>query len=59
MPLYNLACCESLAGRTDEALEHLRQSIELMDGMRSYAQGDSDLDPIREEPAFEELVGAQ
>ena len=58
VPLYNLACCESLAGRTDEALEHLRQSIELMDGMRSYAQGDSDLDPIREEPAFEELVGA-
>ena len=58
VPLYNLACCESLAGRTDEALEHLRQAIELMDGMRDYAKGDSDLDPIREEPAFEELVGA-
>ena len=58
VPLYNLACCESLAGRTDEALEHLRQAIELMDGMRDYAKGDSDLDPIREEPAFQELVGA-
>ena len=58
VPLYNLACCESLAGRTDEALEHLRQSIELMDGMREYAKSDSDLDPIRGEPAFEELVGA-
>ena len=58
VPLYNLACCESLAGRTDEALEHLRQAIELMDGMRSYAQSDSDLDPIREEPAFKELLGA-
>ena len=58
VPLYNLACCESLAGRTDDALEHLRQAIELMDGMRSYAKGDSDLDPIREEPAFRELVGA-
>lgn len=58
VPLYNLACCESLAGRTDDALEHLRQAIELMDGMRSYAKDDSDLDPIREEPAFEELVGA-
>ena len=56
--LYNLACCESLAGRTDDALEHLRQAIELMDGMRQYAKGDSDLDPIREEPAFKELVGA-
>lgn len=58
VPLYNLACCESLAGRTDDALEHLRQAIELMGGMRSYAKDDSDLDPIREEPAFKELVGA-
>jgi hypothetical protein len=58
VPLYNLACCESLAGRTEEALEHLRQAIELMDGMREYAKSDSDLDPIREEPAFKELVGA-
>jgi tetratricopeptide (TPR) repeat protein len=58
VPLYNLACCESLAGRTDDALEHLRQAIELQDGMRSYAKEDSDLDPIREEPRFEELVGS-
>jgi hypothetical protein len=58
VPLYNLACCESLAGRTDDALEHLRQAIELMDGMREYAKGDSDFDPVRGEPAFEELVGA-
>jgi hypothetical protein len=58
VPLYNLACCESLAGRTDDALEHLGQAIELMDGMRAYAKGDSDLDPIRDEPKFKELVGA-
>src|SRR6187551_2358822 len=25
--LYNLACCESLAGRTDDAVEHLRRVI--------------------------------
>jgi len=58
VPLYNLACCESLAGRTDDALEHLRQAIELMDGMREYAKSDTDLDAIRNEPAFEQLVGA-
>ena len=58
VPLYNLACCESLAGRTDAALEHLGQAIELMDGMREYAKGDSDLDAIRGEPRFEKLVGA-
>src|SRR5437870_5859795 len=28
---YNLACCESLTGRTADALEHLRRAIELSD----------------------------
>jgi tetratricopeptide (TPR) repeat protein len=57
-PLYNLACCESLAGRKEDALEHLRRALELSNGrLRSLASEDSDLDPIREEPAFKELVG--
>ncbi|HVD65664.1 MAG TPA: hypothetical protein VNB65_02095, partial [Gaiellaceae bacterium] len=54
---YNLACCESLAGQTTEALEHLRRSIEMSERSRAYAKGDSDFDPIRDEPAFKELVG--
>ena len=56
-PLYNLACCESLAGRTTDALEHLRQAINLSEQSRSYAKDDSDFDPIRDEPAFKELIG--
>jgi mannose-6-phosphate isomerase-like protein (cupin superfamily) len=56
--LYNVACCESLAGETDQAVEHLRRSIELSDRSRVYAQGDSDFDPIRDEPAFQALVGS-
>ena len=55
---YNLACLESLTGRTDDALEHLRRSIEMSERVRDYAKGDSDLDAIRNEPAFEELVGS-
>ena len=55
---YNLACLESLTGRTDDALEHLGRSIEMSEQFREYAKGDSDLDPIRNEPAFEELVGS-
>jgi tetratricopeptide (TPR) repeat protein len=55
--LYNLACCESLAGRTSEAIEHLRLAIERSDRYRSFAAGDSDFDPIRDDPAFRELVG--
>jgi len=55
--MYNLACCESLAGRKDDALEHLRRVIELSPDARAYAKGDSDFDPIRDDPAFQELVG--
>ena len=55
--LYNLACCEALAGRTTEALEHLRQAVERSEQSRSLAKGDSDFDPIRDEPAFKELIG--
>ena len=55
--LYNVACCESLAGRTEDAIEHLRLAIERAERFRSLAAGDSDFDPIRKEPAFKELVG--
>ena len=54
---YNVACCESLAGQKDEALGHLRRAIELSERARAYAKDDSDFDPIRDEPAFKELVG--
>jgi hypothetical protein len=54
--VYNLACVESLAGRKGDALEHLRRAIELWDGARALAQGDSDFDPIRDEPEFRELT---
>jgi mannose-6-phosphate isomerase-like protein (cupin superfamily) len=55
-PLYNLACCESLAGRTTDAVEHLRQAIEQSERLRSLAADDSDFDPIRDEPAFKKLI---
>ena len=55
--LYNLACCESMSGRTSDAIEHLRRAIELSDQFRGYAKDDSDLDPLRGEPAVQELLG--
>src|SRR5437762_3021369 len=57
MLAYNLACCESLAGRRDDAIEHLRRAVEKSDRMRTLARGDSDLDAIRDEPVFKELIG--
>jgi hypothetical protein len=56
MPMYNLACCEALAGRTEDAMEHLRRAIERRPQLKELARKDSDLDAIREEPGFAELV---
>lgn len=47
MLLYNLACYESLAGRTDDAVAHLRRAIALDGSFRALAAGDADFDPIR------------
>jgi hypothetical protein len=53
---YNVACCESRAGRTADAIGHLRHAIDKWEGCRDMAMQDSDFDPIRDEPAFKELV---
>ncbi|HEU5205471.1 MAG TPA: hypothetical protein VFU17_14355 [Candidatus Limnocylindrales bacterium] len=53
---FNLACCESMTGKRTEALEHLRRAIELSEEFRDYARTDEDLDAIRDEPGFRELV---
>ena len=55
---YNLACCEALAGRTDDAIEHLRHAADRSEELRRYAKEDSDFDPIRDAPAFKEILGA-
>jgi tetratricopeptide (TPR) repeat protein len=53
---YNVACAESLAGRKEDALEHLRLAVQKSDQLRKLAADDSDFDAIRDEPAFKELV---
>ncbi len=54
--LYNLACCESLAGRAADAIDHLGLAIQRSDRYRSFAADDSDFRPIHREPAFQALV---
>jgi tetratricopeptide (TPR) repeat protein len=54
---YNVACCESLAGRPADAVEHLGRAIRMWEGCRDMAREDSDFDPIRDEAAFQKLVG--
>jgi tetratricopeptide (TPR) repeat protein len=50
--LYNVACAEAILGERDAALEHLRRAAELEPKCREWAAGDSDLDAIRDDPAF-------
>jgi mannose-6-phosphate isomerase-like protein (cupin superfamily) len=56
LPLYNLACCEALAGRRENAIGHLRVALERRPSLRDLAREDTDLDPLRDEPAFRELI---
>jgi tetratricopeptide (TPR) repeat protein len=55
--LYNLACCESLAGRRDDAVRHLRAAIERSAQLRRLAAEDDDVAAIRDDPAIRELLG--
>jgi tetratricopeptide (TPR) repeat protein len=54
--LYNLACCESRAGRTADAVEHLGRAIARSERFRSLAKRDPDFEPIRDEPEFKALI---
>jgi tetratricopeptide (TPR) repeat protein len=55
--LYNLACAESLAGRREDALAHLRRSVELDASFGELAVKDEDFAPIRDEPEFSAAAG--
>jgi tetratricopeptide (TPR) repeat protein len=57
MILYNLACAESLAGRREDALGHLRQSVQLDGKFAEHAADDSDLDAIRDDAEFSAIAG--
>jgi tetratricopeptide (TPR) repeat protein len=54
---YNAACFEALAGNADAAFEYLRRAQALdPEAIKEYLAGDSDLDPIRDDPRFQELL---
>ena len=55
--LYNLACAESMAGKSADALAHLKRSVEHGERFRELARADTDFDPIRDEPEFQQLFG--
>jgi tetratricopeptide (TPR) repeat protein len=50
--LYNLACMESLVGERDAALAHLAEAAEADPRVREWAQSDTDLQAVRDDPRF-------
>jgi hypothetical protein len=54
---YMLACSELKAGRRAEALDALRAAV-VTPRMRVIAGKDPELDPLRDDPAFIELLGS-
>lgn len=55
---YNLACAEAQLGETDAALEHLRAALREDPSLAEAAPEDSDLEPIRDDPRFAEIVAS-
>jgi len=55
---YNAGCFEAQAGNADAAFEHLRRARELdAEGHSAgYFREDNDLDPLRDDPRFRELL---
>lgn len=56
LALYNLACAEALLGRSEDALEHLRDALDAAPPLIENARADDDLASIRDDPRFAALV---
>jgi hypothetical protein len=48
--LYVVACAEALAGRSDDAIAHLRRALELRPALIEAARDNADLASIRDRP---------
>ena len=53
---FNAGCFAARAGHADDAIEHLKQSVEINDRIKELMATDEDLDSIREDPRFIELA---
>ena len=49
---YNLACVYALSGLKDQAIQAVKESFPLNPYLVEWSKKDSDLDSIRQEPAF-------
>ena len=55
---FLLACCYAQNGERETAIEHLKRAIEEDQSNRILARHDSDFDPVRDTPEFQELLAS-
>src|SRR5205807_6030250 len=53
---YGLAASRARLGAIDTALKSLRRALDLQPKLRIRAQRDSDLNPLRNDPEFDQIV---
>jgi serine/threonine protein kinase/Tfp pilus assembly protein PilF len=58
LTLYNVACCYSLMGQVDEALDTLAKAIEKGAAHREWIENDADLKPLHGHPRFVALLAS-
>ncbi len=55
--LYNVACAYIRLGKTEEAIDCLERAVKNGFGHREWIEQDPDLNPIRDHPRFQALLG--
>lgn len=53
---YNVACLFAVAGQVDRALDCLEEAVAVGFGNREWLERDPDLDGVRQEPRFAEVM---
>jgi TolB-like protein/Tfp pilus assembly protein PilF len=56
MVLYNVACIQSLAGQTEDALCSLEKAVRNGLTQKGWVEHDSNLDPLRSHPRYQDLI---
>ena len=56
---YNLACLESICGNTDASIENLKRAAQMELFNPDWVRRDPDLEWIRDDPRFGEIVGQE
>jgi len=56
-PCYNLACLFALTDQPKQGLRYLKRAVALSPQAKAWAKEDPDLEKLRHQPEFQEIVG--